>query len=74
MEGQLKGVMEEIDKEKILKQVAESTLNEKVLGLATTEWRETFTERAQELAKQKMEALQGKLEEAETKIAKATQA
>lgn len=74
MEGQLKGVMEEIDKEKVLKQVAESTLNEKVLGLATTEWRETFTERAQELAKQKMEALQGKLEEAETKIAKATQA
>ena len=37
MEGQLKGVMEEIDKEKVLKQVAESTLNEKVLGLATTE-------------------------------------
>ena len=39
MEGWLKGVMEEADKEKALKQVAEATLNEKVLELATTDRR-----------------------------------
>ena len=36
--------------EKVLKQVTESTLNEKFLELATTERRETFTEGARELA------------------------
>ena len=50
MEGWLKGVMEEVDMEKVLKQVAKSTLNEKFLELATTERRETFTEGARELA------------------------
>lgn len=34
--------MKEADKEKALKQVAESTLNEKVLELAIMEQRETF--------------------------------
>ena len=33
VEGQLKGTMEEADKEKALKQVAESSLNEKTLEL-----------------------------------------
>lgn len=37
LEGQLKVAMEEVDKEKALKQVFKSTLNEKVLELATTE-------------------------------------
>ena len=37
VEGWLKGVMEEADKEKALKQVVEATLNEKVLELAMTE-------------------------------------
>ena len=67
----MKGVMEEADKEKALKQVAEATLNEKVLELATTDRRAISVERTWELAKQKVEALQGKLEEAETKLAEA---
>ena len=57
VEGWLKGVMEKADKEKALKKVAESTLNEKILKLAITEWKATLAERAQELADQKMEAL-----------------
>ena len=57
VEGWLKGVMEKADKEKALKKVAESTLNEKILKLAITEWRATLAERARELADQKMEAL-----------------
>ena len=51
MEGWLKGVMEDVNMEKVLKQVVESTLNEKFLELATTKRRETFTEEARELAK-----------------------
>ena len=57
VEGRLKGVMEKADKEKALKKVAESTLNEKILKLAITEWRATLAERARELVDQKMEAL-----------------
>ena len=57
VEGWLKGVMEKADKEKALKKVAESTLNEKILKLAITEWRATLAERARELVDQKMEAL-----------------
>lgn len=37
VEGRLKGVMEKAGKEKALKKVAESTLNEKILKLAITE-------------------------------------
>ena len=57
MEGRLKGVMEKADREKALKKVAESILNEKILKLAITEWRATLAERARELVDQKMEAL-----------------
>ena len=64
--------MEEADKEKALKQVAKATFNEKVLELATTEGKAITVERAQELAEQKMEDLQGKLEEAKIKLAEAT--
>ena len=64
MEGQLKGVIAKADKERALKQVAKATLNSKVLKLATTEWSATTVKRARELAKQKMEDLQGKLAEA----------
>ena len=71
VKGQLKGVMEEADKKKALKQVAKATLKEKVLELATTDRRAIFVERTWELAKQKVEALQGKLEEAKTKLAEA---
>ena len=60
--------MEEAGKEKALKQVAESSLSEKVIELATVEQRAS-PERAQGSAEQKAEALQGKLGETETKLA-----
>lgn len=57
VEGWLKGVMEEADKEKVLKQIAEMSLNEKTLELNVVERRAVTTERARELAKQKAEDL-----------------
>ena len=57
MEGRLKGVMKQANKEKALKQVVKATLNENILKLATTKWRATFTEMAQELAEQKVKAI-----------------
>ena len=46
LERWLKVVMEEAGKEKALKQVAESSLSEKVIELATVEQRAASTERA----------------------------
>ena len=63
-------MMEEADKEKALKQVAEASLNEKTLELNMAEQRATTSEKARELAEQKVEDLQGKLGEAEVKLAK----
>lgn len=57
MEGRLKGVMKQANKEKALKQVVKATLNENILKLATTKRRATSTEMAQELAEQKVKAL-----------------
>ena len=68
MEGQLKGMMEEANKEKVLKQVAKATLNEKTLELNLVERRAITAERARELAEQKVKDLQGKLGEAEVKL------
>ena len=51
MEGQLKGMMEEANKEKVLKQVAKATLNEKTLELNSVERRAITAKRARELAK-----------------------
>ena len=68
MEGQLKGMMEEANKEKVLKQVAKATLNEKTLELNSIERRAITAERARELAEQKVKDLQGKLGEAEVKL------
>ena len=62
--------MEEIDKEKALKQVAESSLNEKTLVLNMAKRQATTAERSRELAKQKAEDLQGNLDEVEVKLAK----
>lgn len=70
VEGHLKGMMEEVDKEKALKQVTEVSLNKKTLELNSVERQPITVERAQELAKQKVEDLQGKLEEAEVNLAK----
>lgn len=49
--------MEEADKEKVLKQIAEVSLNEKTLELNVVERLAVTTERARELAKQKAEDL-----------------
>ena len=46
LERWLKVVMEEAGKEQALKQVAESSLSEKVIELATVEQRAASTERA----------------------------
>ena len=48
--SRLKGMMEEVDKEKALKQVAKACLNEITLELSAAEWRATTVERARELA------------------------
>ena len=50
-------MMEEVDKEKALKQVAEASLNKNTLELNAVEWRATTTERAQDLVEQKAEGL-----------------
>ena len=68
MEGWLKGVMEEADKEKALKQVAEASLKEKTLGLNVMERRTTIAEKALELAKQKAKVFQGKLGKTKLKL------
>ena len=70
MEGRLKGMMKEAGKEKALKQDAKASLNVKTLELNVVERQATTVERAQELAKQKAEDLQGKLGKAEVKLAK----
>ena len=69
MEGRLKGVMEEADKEKALKQVAETSLKEKTLGLNVMERWATTAKKALKLAKYKTKGLQGKLGEIEIKLA-----
>ena len=69
LKGRLKVAMEEANKEKALKQVSESTLNEKVLELATVEQKVATIDKTWDLAKQKAEVLQGKLGETETKLA-----
>ena len=56
VEGRLKGMMEEANKKKALKQVVEANLNEKTQELNAIECQATMVERALELAKQKAEA------------------
>ena len=46
VEGRLKGMMEEANKEKALKQVAKANLNEKTLELNSVECRATIAKRA----------------------------
>ncbi|KAM3732106.1 hypothetical protein ACB098_11G035600 [Castanea mollissima] len=72
VEGRLKGVVEEANKDKALKQVVEASLNEKTLELNVVEQRAVTAEKTWELAEQKAEDLQGKLGEAEIKLAEAT--
>ena len=61
-EGRLKEAQEETDKEKALKQVVESSLQEKTLGLNVMERQVTTAEKALELAEQKANDPQGRLE------------
>ena len=61
LEVQLKVATEEADKEKALKQVSESTLNEKVLELASMKQRPIVAEMAWDSTKQKAGVMQGKL-------------
>lgn len=68
-EGQLKEAQEETDKEKALKQVAESCLQEKTLRLNVMERQLTTAKKALELAEQKASDLQGRLGEIELKLA-----
>lgn len=66
-----KGVMEEAEKEKALKQATEASFNEKSLELNVVKRWAITAERAQELAEQKAKDLQGKLNEVKVKLAKA---
>lgn len=68
VEGQLKGVIKEVDKEKALKQVVEASLKEKTLELNVMERQATTSERTLELADQKAEGFQGKLGETKVKL------
>ena len=49
MEGRLKGMTEEADKEEALKQVAKASLNEKTLELSMAERRVTTSKKARKL-------------------------
>ena len=71
LDDRLKVVLEEVDKEKALKQVVESDLSEKVTELATVEQRLALTERSRGLSEQKAGELQYKLGATETKLAQA---
>ena len=71
LDGWLKVVLEEVDKEKALKQVAESNLSEKVVELTTAKQRLALAKRSRGLSEQKAEELQYKLGAVETKLAQA---
>ena len=57
VEGWPKGVMEEVEKEKALKQAVEASFNEKSLELNVVKRWAITAERAQELAEQKAKDL-----------------
>lgn len=61
LEQRLKVAAEEADKEKALKQVSESTLNEKVLELASMKQRLIATKMARDSTKQKAGVMHDKL-------------
>ena len=64
-------MLEEVDKEKALKQVAESNLSEKVVELTIAKQRLALAKRSRGLSEQKAEELQYKLGAVETKLAQA---
>lgn len=72
VKGRYKGMVEEANKEKALKQVAEANLSEKTLELSSVQCRVTTTENAWEVAKKTVEQLQTKLDEIEVKLIEAS--
>lgn len=71
LEGQLKGVVEEADKERALKEVSKSTLREQVADLAATKRRSMEAERACAATDKRVVELEGKLGDAKVKLAQA---
>lgn len=71
LEGQLKGAVEEADKERALKEVSESTLREQVADLAIAKRRSMEAERARAAADKRVADLEGKLGDAKVKLAQA---
>ena len=76
LEGRLKGAVKEADKERVLKEVSESTLQEQTTDLATadlaaTERRSIEAKRARVTAEKRVANLEGKLGEVEVKLAQA---
>lgn len=64
--------MEEADKEKALRQVAEANLNEKTLELCLVQHKVTIVKNAWEVADKTTEQLQTRLHETKVKLAKAS--
>ena len=71
LKGQLKGAMEETEKEKALKEVSEATLQDQAVELAAIERRSAEAERAHETTEKRVANLEGKLDDAEVRLAQA---
>ena len=71
LEGRLKGIVEEADKERYLKEVSKSNLREQATKLAATERRSTEVEKACVATEKRVADLEGKLDDAEVKLAQA---
>lgn len=67
----LKGAMEEAEKERALKEVSEFTLRDQAAELAAAERRSAEAEQACVAAKKRAANLEGKLGDAEVRLAKA---
>lgn len=71
MENFLKSLVEEVEREKALKEVAEATMREKRVALKVAKGRARDSEGARALAEQRVANLEAKLGEIELKLAKA---
>ena len=69
LEGRLKVVVEEANKEKALKQVFKSILQKKVLELALMELKAAAVEKARDSTERKVRVLEGKLGDFDSKLA-----
>ena len=71
MEGRLKGIMEEADKEKALKQVSEASLNEKNLGAERSKAAGNYCREGTGVGRAKGEGSSKETREAEVKLVEA---